>query len=253
MNLTIKIVIRVLIFITILLLQSCVEHVLFFKVLPDGSFDFYYSAHGNIDDMLDKDYIMPNGKEWQINQPKDLSDLESFDYSAYKRFNINEQFPENFSNSDNLFKNILFKNPASINMQNWFVKKYVTFQSVIHKRDINIKYPSLMKLIDDKQEFNNKLSNQILRELLEYTLSQIDIEFNNRPILKKQINDWIDNNFSDLEDQSIVDFLEFQNRLKLILTEVINNIPYNEQQLNREYINSIKEDLTISIQLIYFT
>jgi len=231
-------------------LQGCVEHILFFEVLPDGSFEAYYSSHGNTQDMLDKDYIMPNGIGWKINQPKDLTDLESFDYSAYKKFKLNEKFPDNFDKTQNSFKNILFNNPASVNIQNWFVKKYITFESIIFKRDINIKYPSLMKLIEDNQEFNNALSNQILKELLEYTLSQINIEFNNKPILKKQIEIWIENQFSSSDYEMVVDFLEFENRLKLLFNQIINNIPYNEQKLNEESINLIKKDLTISIKLI---
>ena len=59
---------------------------------------------------------------------------------------------------------ILFETLSNtINPQSIQYKDIYTF----YKRDINIKYPSLMKLIDDNQKFNNKLSNQILKELLD--------------------------------------------------------------------------------------
>ena len=45
----------------LILVFSCVEHKLFFQVAPDGNYHIEYKAHGDKDDLIDFDFMMPVG------------------------------------------------------------------------------------------------------------------------------------------------------------------------------------------------
>ena len=96
----------------LLLFCSCVEHEFFFQVSPDGSFQVYYSAHGDKIDLQDHDFPLPSGFEWNIHSTMEEIEAESYDYTAHRFFNRNEKFPETFFMGDSIYSESLLKHPT---------------------------------------------------------------------------------------------------------------------------------------------
>ena len=70
------------------------EHEFFIHVSPNGSYQVKYSAHGDKMDLQDHDFPIPTGNKWNIHSTLEEVEAESYDYTAYRLFKRNEDFPE---------------------------------------------------------------------------------------------------------------------------------------------------------------
>ena len=52
-----------------LLLTSCVEHIFFIKIEPTGNYNINYQCNGNLDDIKNYDFPIPNHTNWEITSP----------------------------------------------------------------------------------------------------------------------------------------------------------------------------------------
>ena len=126
---------------------SCVEHTFYVKVLPTGSYQVRYNAHGDKSDLTDNDFPLPTGEAWIINSSMDLIDAESYDYSANRVFMRNEFFPITFFKGDTIYFKSLLKHPLHISHSNWIFWETYEFDGLFQGRSVQSKYPAVGQLV----------------------------------------------------------------------------------------------------------
>ncbi len=236
------------ILIILLLVFSCVEHKFFFRVSPDGKYEVEYKAHGDKDDLSDFDFTMPIGRKWIINSTFDDVEAESYDYTAHRSFKRNEYFPKTFYNKDSLYFESLLKHPINIKYSNWlFWKKYL-FEGKFMGRKVNSKYPLIGEFIKDTENSPDGWMKEALEYLLMETMNQSDIEWNTRPIITAELNNWIDTDLQEVSDSTLFEEIDYYKNLGLdIIMQPASPDLYNEMDL---IFKTIEDELHITIDLI---
>jgi len=114
----------------LILVFSCVEHKFSFTVSPDGSYKVEYKGHGDKNDLTDSDFPLPIGAKWTINSTLENAEAESYDYTAHRIFQRNEDFPISFYTGDSIYFESLLKHPISVKHYNWFFRETFSFDAV---------------------------------------------------------------------------------------------------------------------------
>ena len=169
--------------ILILLIFSCVEHQFTFTVSPNGSYQVEYKAHGDRSDLVDIDSPLPAGGKWTINSTLENAEAESYDYTAHRIFQRNEDFPISFYTGDSIYFESLLKHRISVKHYNWFFRETFSFDAEIVGRNVGSKYPLIEQFILDTENPPEGWLKEALMYLLTETLNQADIVWNTRPII----------------------------------------------------------------------
>lgn len=200
---------KILLSILLLLSLSCVEHKFLFKVSPDGSFEVSYSAHGDKNDLTDNDFPLPSGMGWVINSTLRNNDAESHDYTAHREFSRNEAFPSTFYQGDSIYQMSLLKHPVNVKYNNWFFKETWSFNGRCSGRQVADKYPKISELIQLPDEPPSGWLNEALEYLFSETLDRTDLEWNLKPIIALDLQEWFDKELNIVNDSTILTEIDY--------------------------------------------
>ena len=231
----------------VLLFSACVEHKFFFHLSPDGGYGVNYSAHGDKSDLRDHDFTMPSGFEWAIHSTMDQIEVESYDYSAHKLFNRNETFPTSFYNGDSIYSKSLLQHPTIIKHSNWFFWEKYKFEVKFVGRKVESKYPLVRQFMEDIENPPTGWIREVLIYLLTETLNQTDLEWNTRPIITAELNNWIEETLQSVNDSTIFEELDYYKNLGLdVIMQPAPPILYNEMD---SIFKTLEDELKITMDL----
>ena len=230
----------------LLFVFGCVEHYFLFKVSPNGSYEVHYSAHGNKNDLENQDFPMPTNN-WLIHSTLNEIEAESYDYGAKRFFKRNEPFPITFFNSDSIYFESLLKHPIKIKHSNWFFGENFSFSGTFKGRSVKNKYPLINKIIQVKETQPEKWLHEALSFLLHETLNRTNIEWNTKPIIKKELNNWIDNELNAINDSTLFEELEYYKNLGLDL--IMQPAPPNLYSKMDSIFKLLEDELRITLDL----
>ncbi len=239
---------RKLIVITTVLFSSCVEHQFLFTVSPEGNYKVNYKAHGDKKDLTDFDFPLPKSKEWEIHSTFGDSEAESFDYTAYRNFKRNEKFPVTFFEGDSIYKESLISHPIRVIHRNWIFFETYSFNAAIEGRGVNTKYPLVNELIQNSENPPEGWLKEALYFLLSKTLSESNVEWNTKPIIRAELKEWVDIDLASVSDSVIFEDIEFYKNegLDIIMQPVP---PENYDQMDKIF-KILEDELEITLDLI---
>ena len=98
----------------LLLFPSCVEHIFLIKIEPNGNFNINYSANGDLKDLQNDDFALPNSVDWKIEHQIQKKN-DNYFFSSHKDFNLNDKIPDSFNINDSIPYSSLLKHPINLN------------------------------------------------------------------------------------------------------------------------------------------
>ena len=230
------------------LIFSCVEHKFSFQVSPDGSFQVDYNAHGDRSDLTDFDFTLPPDLNWTINSTLDDAEAESYDYTAHRIFTRNEYFPATFYNGDSIYFESLLKHPIEVKHSNWFFRETFTFEAKFVGRKVEIKYPMVGQLLQNKEEQPQGWIKEALAYLLTETLIRSDIEWNTRPIITAGLKEWLNTELQSISDSTLLEEIDYYKNLGLdIIMHPAPPAIYNDMD---SIFKTLEDELQITLDLI---
>ena len=223
------------------------EHKFFFHISPDGSYKVHYSAHGDKIDLNNNDFSMPSGVKWSIHSTIDQIEAESYDYSAHRLFKRNETFPATFYNDDSIYSESLLKHPTEIKHSNWFFWEKYKFEVRFKGRKVESKYPIVRQFMEDMENPPDGWIREVLIYLLTETLKQTDLEWNTRPIITAELNNWIEDELKSVGDSTLFEELNYYKNLGLdVIMQPAPPILYNEMD---SIFKTLEDELEITLDL----
>ena len=232
----------------ILITTSCVEHKFSFTVSPDGSYQAEYKGHGDKNDLTDFDFPLPLGVKWIINSTLENAEAESYDYTAHRLFNRNENFPPTFYKGDSIYFESLLKHKIKLKHCNWFFRETYSFNVEIVGRKVGSKYPQVSQFILDTENPPVGWLKEALINLLTETLNQADIEWNTRPIITAELHDWKKNELGLVSDSTLIEEIDYYKNMGLdIIMQPASPHLYNEMD---SIFKSLEDELHITLDLI---
>ena len=227
---------------------ACVEHEFFFQVTPDGSYKVHYSAHGDKIDLLDHDFPIPSGVKWTIHSTMEQIEAESYDYTAHSSFKRNEKFPETFFTGDSIYLESLLKHPTEIIHSNWFFWETFVFNAKFKGRLMESKYPLIAHLKTSPDDPPEHWLKEGLAYLLSETLLQTPLDWNSRPIIMAELNNWIINDLQSVNDSILYEELDYYKNLGLdIIMQPASTTLYNDMD---SIFKTLEDELQITLDLI---
>ena len=228
----------------LLIFCACVEHKFFFHVSPNGDYKVKYSAHGDKMDLQDYDFSMPSGLKWTIHSTMAQIEAESYDYSAHRLFKRNEIFPDSFYNGDSIYSESLLKHPAEIKHSNWFFWERYKFSIRFIGRKVESKYPLVYQFMQDMENPPDGWIREALIYLLTETLKRTDLEWNTRPIITAELNNWIEEELFSVDDSTLFEELDYYKNLGLdIIMQPAPPILYNKMD---SIFKTLEDELEIT-------
>ena len=230
------------------LIFSCVEHKFFFRVSPDGSIQVDYNAHGDRSDLTDFDFTLPHDLNWTINSTLDDAEAESYDYTAHRIFTRNEDLPATFYNGDSIYFESLLKHPIEVKHSNWFFRETFIFEAKFVGRKVEIKYPMVSQLLQNKEEQPQGWIKEALAYLLTETLFRSDIEWNTRPIITAGLKEWLNTELQSISDSTLLEEIDYYKNLGLdIIMHPAPPAIYNDMD---SIFKTLEDELQITLDLI---
>ena len=210
--------------ILILFSQNCVEHIFQINVSPMGSFIIQYNGTGDMEDLINSDFPVPNYHDWEIISNFEEMD-ESYVFSSRKEFQSNESIPNNYFQGDSIPKEALLKHPMEIKNNNYYFLNTYNFKCKFLTRDVSTKYPKLADFINNKDNPPTGWIQEMFASLFIQTLDASDIGFNRYPIMKKNIETWINNTILSLEDSILFSNFDTLKKegLEILKSNIINS------------------------------
>jgi len=232
----------------ILFTISCVEHKFSFTVSPDGSYQAEYKGHGDKNDLTDFDFPLPQGAKWIINSTFENAEADSYDYTAHRLFNRNENFPPTFYKEDSIYFESLLKHQIKLKHCNWLFRETYSFNVEIVGRKVGSKYPQVSQFILDTENPPAGWLKEALMYLLTETLNQADIEWNTRPIITAELHDWEKNELGLVSDSTLIEEIDYYKNMGLdIIMQPASPHLYNEMD---SIFKSLEDELHITLDLI---
>jgi len=232
----------------LILFFSCVEHKFSFTVSPDGSYKVEYKGHGDKNDLTDFDFPLPIGAKWTINSTLENNEAESFDYTAHRLFKRNEYFPSTFYKGDSIYIESLLKHKIKVKYFNWIFRETFSFDAEIGGRNVGSKYPKVEHFILDTENPPVGWLKEALMYLLTETLNQAEIEWNTRPIITAELQNWKNNELEMVSDSTILEEIDYYKNMGLdIIMQPASPHLYNEMD---SIFKSLEDELHITLDLI---
>ena len=239
---------RKLLVITTVFLSSCVEHQFLFKVFPEGNYTVNYKAHGDKNDLIDFDFPIPKSEDWEIHSTFGDSEAESFDYTAKRNFERNEIFPSTFFKGDSIYKESLLSHPVRVYHRNWMFFETYSFYATIKGRGVKTKYPLVNKLIQDSENPPEGWLKEALYFLLSQTLSESDVEWNTKPILRAELKEWVEIELATVSDSVIFEDIDYYKNEGLdIIMQPVPTENYDKMDI---IYKTFEDELEVTLDLI---
>ena len=222
---------RIILF-SLLLLCGCVKNTISIYVNPNGNFDMIVHTHGDQNDILDNDFPLNNilsNPQWSISSTLDSSDVDTYDLIAAKNFPANEAIPQNFNINKNVKIHPLLKHDINVKYRNWFLYKTYSVNIKFHSRMVDDKYPKFINIINDPESNYEGWVQEIFFYLFQETIHRAGIEFNQKAIIQRELNTWLQKEIATKSDSTIFELFDdlTEEGLDLIM-HPINPSFYNE-------------------------
>ena len=188
----------------VLLCMGCVRHTLRIQMSPDGDYTFTYQGNGTRDDLLDHDMSVPQGMDWVIHSTIDSVDADTHDYTAQQQFSSNVDIPATFYTEDSLSAKALLSHPIEVSYRNWFFRKTYHIEATIGGRSVDDKYPLFASMIKDPDHPASGWMREAFAYLLQETLNQSEIGFNQKGMLQTDLTGWLNETISPLDDSTLI-------------------------------------------------
>ena len=229
---------------SLLLLCGCVKNTISIHVTPNGKFDMIIHSHGDENDILDNDFPINNllnNSDWIISSTIDSNNVDTHDFIAKRQFFANAEVPQNFTINNTAKIHPLLKHDIDVKYRNWILYKTYSVNILFHSREVEDKYPTLMNFIKNPESNYSGLMQEIFFYLFEETLLRSQIEFNQKAIIQKELNTWLQQEVATKTDSTIFEYFDDlkEEGLDLIMHPV-NPDFYNEidsifNYLEKEY------------------
>ena len=246
---------------SLLFLYGCVQNTIAIHVSPNGSFDMVIHAHGDENDILDNDFPITNilnNPNWSITSTIDSNDVDTHDIIAKKHFSPNANIPQNFSINKKLKIHPMLKHDIDVTYRNWILYKTYTINILFHSREVDDKYPKLINLIKDPEGSHKGWMQEVFFYLFQETLHRSQIEFNQKAIIQRELNTWLQQEVATKTDSTIFEYFDDlkEDGLDLMMHPINPNL-YNEIDSIFNYLETeyqvtqklIDDDFEIKITL----
>ena len=186
------------------------------------------NAHGDKDDIIDSDFPIPQSNEWNISTTLDSIDVDTYDIIAHKLFKANENIPNNFK-INNQKNHPFLKHDINVNYQNWVLYKNYSINIKFLSRNVDEKYPRFMEVINDPEALTVGWAEQVFSYLFKETLHRTSIGFNQKGMIEKDLNAWLQREISTKTDSTIIEqFDDLKEECLDLMMHPINPSFYNE-------------------------
>jgi len=202
---------RSIILFSLLLLFGCVKNTISIHINPNGEFDMKIHAHGDENDILDNDFPLThifNNPEWSISTTIDSNNVDTHDLIAIKHFNSNEDIPQNFNIDKKNIIHPLLKHDIDVKYRNWILYKTYSINIRFHSRMVSDKYPKFINIINDPESNYEGWVKEIFFYLFQETLHRTRIEFNQKAIIERELNTWLQQEIATKSDSTIFENFE---------------------------------------------
>ena len=227
-------------------LSGCVEHIFLIDIKPTGDANINYESSGNLDDMKNIDYPLPNSSDWEITSPIYKKNNTYF-FSANKNFYKNHKITENFSSSDSIPYYATLKHPIKIKKLNFILLETILFKCSFKNRQAHNKYPKLEKWLHDPDKNPEGMIKEILKYIINQSIHDANLGFNIFPIVQNDINNWFNDNINQIPDSII--FNDFDNYLNQGKSIIQSNLMTQITNID-SIINIYKTEVEITMNLI---
>jgi len=238
----------------IIIFTSCVEHNISIIVYPEGSFDYDHSATGDKKDLLDFDFPLPTGLDWVINHNFN-ENSEEYHFRAVKNFKDGENFPQSFFNSDSISNEILLDHHFSIDYSNKFIRENWDINITYSSRKASEKYPLVVQFLKDQDNPPADWVFNGLTYIFNQALSETDIGFNLEPMVKLDLEHWlnkINQNYNNESLQSNFEFIKNEG-IKIICKNLLEKASIQFTDLVDKYENEARITIDLADDIIELT
>lgn len=188
--------------------QGCVEHIFFISITPSGGYTIRYDGKGDLEDLTNSDFPVPKSTDWEITSNFEEMD-NTFIFSSQKKFDKNEELPDSFFTGDTIPNSALLKHPTCIVSHNYFFITFYKFNCSFENRDVTSRYPKLSEFIHNPDDSPDGWIKDVFSSILLMTLDASKPGFNKYPILKSELNSWMNSTILTIEDSTLFSNLEF--------------------------------------------
>jgi len=189
-------------------------------------------ASGDKNDILDSDFPITNilnNIEWDISSTLDSNNIDTHNLVAFKRFNKNTEIPQNFYISNNTKNHPMLKHDIDVKYRNWIIYKSYSVNMIFHSRMVEDKYPEFINVINDPEASHEGWVKEVFFYLFQETLHQTRIEFNQKAIIQRELNTWLQKEIQTKSDSTLFElFDELKDEGLDLIMHPINPSFYNE-------------------------
>lgn len=168
-------------------------------------------THGDEFDILDNDFPITNilnDPTWLISTTLDSNDVDTHDLKAQKYFKKNQNIPQNFSLTGNVKNHPLLKHDIDVNYRNWVLYKTYSVDIKFHSRMVKDKYPKFINIINDPESNYEGWMQEVFFYLFRETLQKSKIEFNQKAVLERELNTWLQKEIATKSDSTIFELFD---------------------------------------------
>ncbi len=238
----------------IIMFTSCVEHKISIIVYPEGSFDYDHSASGDKKDLVDFDFPLPSGQEWVINHNFN-ENSEDYHFRAVKFFEEGKNLPHSFYNSDSISNEILLDHHFSIDYSNKFIRENWDINITYVGRKASHKYPLVAQFLKDQDNPPAGWVFDGLSYIFNQALSETDIGFNLEPMVKLDLQHWlnkINQNYNNESLQSNFEFIKNEG-VNIICKNLLEKASLQFTDLVNKYENEARITIDLADDIIELT
>ena len=247
---------RFIILFSLLFFCGCVKNIITIHIRPTGSFDMNITAIGNKEDILDDDFPIPINNGWTIESDTYNNEDDTYEISVSKYFKPNEKISENFHVNSNKKNHPFLKHNIDVKYRNRFFYKTYELNIIFKSRMVDEKYPQFINVINNPEENYPGWATEVFSYLFTETINRSKIEFNQKGMVQRDINTWIQKNIASKNDSMIIElFPDLKEQGLDMLMHPLNPNLYNDidsifNYLEKEYeITQLLVDDDFEIQL----
>ena len=168
---------------------------------------------GDKNDILDNDFPITNilnNNEWATSSTLDSNNVDTHEFFAFKQFNKNKNIPQNFQIGNNVKIHPLLKHDINVKYRNWIIYKSYSINIKFHSRMVDQKYPQFINIINDPESkaSHDGWLKEIFFYLFQETLHRTRIEFNQKAIIQRELNTWLQKEIQTKSDSTIFELFD---------------------------------------------
>ncbi len=190
---------------------GCVKNTISIHIKPNGEFNITLNMQGDENDILDNDFSISNienDPRWSITSTIGNNDIDTHQLIAQKKFHPNEHVPQNFNIPNNMKIHPFLKHDIKVKYRNWGLYKTYSLNIQFQSRGVVNKYPKFINIINDPEINESGWMQEVFFYLFQETLHRTRIEFNQKAIIERELNTWLQQEIATKTDSTIFEFFD---------------------------------------------